>query len=118
MIDSEQNLVRAALDYLLVSGIPAWRNNTGARKWAYTNAAGQLKNQFLRWGYKGSGDIFAVLPPHGRFVSIECKRPGKEASGDQTIFMDAVNRVGGCAFVAHTLDEVIKGIEEAKARKK
>lgn len=103
----EGKLVSGVLTYLRIRQIVAWRNNTGA-----------LRNQHGRpvaFGTKGSGDIFALLPPGGRFVSIECKQPGRYPTKVQKAFMAMINGQGGMAFVARSIDDVIVALEEAGA---
>jgi len=39
------------------------------------------------------------------FVAVEVKSPGKKAKPEQQRFLDAVNRLGGKAGVAHSVDE-------------
>ena len=85
MKDNEQALVRAAVEYLLIRGIPCWRQNTGAVK---------SGNRFVRFGFRGVSDILGCLPPAGRFLAVECKMPGRKATDDQLAFMDAINKVG------------------------
>jgi hypothetical protein len=55
----------------------------------------------------GIADIIGVLPG-GRFLAIEVKRPGGELSPTQKLFLENVNRSGGLAFMASSLEEVIK----------
>jgi hypothetical protein len=91
----EADVVRAVLDYLThVRRWPCWRNNTGARK---------IGRHFVRWGLVGSGDVFAVKPPDGLFVSVECKRPGGKQTPAQVAFAGMVRRAGGVALVADSV---------------
>ena len=97
----EGGLVKACLAYLKVRGIFAWRNNSrvlplegkGGRKGLY------------RFGVKGGGDIFGVLPG-GRFLSIECKTAKGKTSLDQEAWMNEVNDQGGLARVVRSIEEL------------
>lgn len=60
---SEGAIVRGILDWLQLSGIVAWRNNTGAAK----SPDGK---RFIRFGEPGSPDIIGCLPD-GRLLAIE-----------------------------------------------
>lgn len=88
------------LEYLRLSRIMAWRNNTGATKYRSNG-----RERFLRYGTPGSGDILGVLPD-GRFFSIEVKQPGKYPSRKQKEFIAAVNKNNGVAFVARSIEDV------------
>jgi hypothetical protein len=48
----------------------------------------------------GASDILGVLPG-GRFVAVECKRPGNVPTDDQREFLNAVNRRGGLALLVY-----------------
>src|SRR5262249_45330158 len=101
----EGAVVRGCLDYLrTVRGWLAWRNNTGGRK---------IGARFVRWGLVGSGDIFALLPPNGRFLSCECKRPAAQPTVAQRVWADAVRRAGGLAVVAASVQELEAALRAA-----
>lgn len=102
----ENQVKNSILEYLHTMGIVAWPNNTGAVKYE-SHGTGR----FVRYGHKGSGDILGVLPG-GRFLSIECKTTSGRASSAQTDFMLTVNRAGGLAFIARSIDEVEKILTE------
>jgi hypothetical protein len=102
--------VSACLEYLHTRKIVSWRNNTGAVK--YKNASGA--SRFLRFGCVGSSDIIGWMPD-GRFLAVECKAKGGKLSDAQCDFISGLNRSGGVAIVAYSVDDVIKRIEEVKA---
>ena len=112
----EGTLTKPILDYLAMRGIMAWRNNSGARVFAYTSKrTGKTSNQFFRWGgLPGASDIFAILGPTGRFLAIETKRAGEKPTDAQEAFLQAVEAAGGLGIVAWTLDDVHEAIEGAK----
>ena len=93
---AEGDLVRAALTYLEMVGVFAWRNNTGALK---------VGKRFIRFGHKGSGDILGVLSA-GRMLSVECKIPPYDESDEQIEFKRDVLAAGGLAIVIRSLDDL------------
>ena len=58
-------------------------------------------------GVAGIPDILCVI--NGRFVGIECKAPGKElnTTANQDRVIESINKAGGVAFVASSLDVVL-----------
>lgn len=105
----EGDLVRAALEWCRLYGILAWRNNTGAFKGEHRG-----RSRFVRYGHKGSGDIFAVLPG-GRFASIECKVVGRKASESQAEWIEQVRASGGIAGVVYCIDDLVDLLGKGKA---
>jgi len=107
----ENKLQAAVLEYLKLRGVFAWRNNTGML-WDRTGRP-------VKYGCVGSGDVLAIVPPHGRFLSIECKAPGartkKSTKRNQEAWAEEVRAVGGLAITVDTLDDVedaLNGIED------
>lgn len=94
----ESDLVRACLKLLELRGILAWRNNTGGFK--------DVTGRLVRFGKVGSGDILAVLPTSGRFLSIECKVGSNKPTAPQRAWAADINENGGLAVVVYTLDEL------------
>lgn len=104
----ESELVKLAIQELLLRGIPAWRNNTGfvvAR-----NKIGQ-RTGFIRMGQKGAADIIGCLPSDGRLLAAEAKGPKGKVSPDQEKFLKVIRKAGGKAFVFRSVDELIKELE-------
>ena len=96
---TEHQIQRVILDWLACIRVFAWRANTGAIAAEYKG-----KSRFMRFGPKGQADIIGILP-NGRFLAIEVKRIGKEASDDQQRFLRRITAAGGLAFAAHSLEE-------------
>lgn len=79
-----------------------------------------IENQIKKWldskGYwwmKVHGDLFqkSGVPDilaciNGTFVGIEVKRPGGKVSELQKYQMEQIQKSGGVAFVAHSVEEV------------
>lgn len=100
---SEKEIQDGILDYLRrVKHIYCMRMNVGAMR---TEHAGVT--HFVRFGSKGMSDIIGVMKG-GRFLAIEVKRRGGRVSPEQREFIRQVNAEGGLAFVAYSLDDVIK----------
>ena len=100
----EGAIVKACLDYLAMLDIPAWRNNTGAAR--LKNPSG--KSYFVKFSVKGASDIFAILPPKGRFLAIECKAGTNRPTPEQAAFLDRVRRTGGVGLVVRDVNELVE----------
>lgn len=82
----------------------AWfeRMNVAAGKLVFKDGT---TSRFMRFGFKGCGDIIGQLID-GRFLSIEAKRRSGVSSDDQIAFAARVNANGGKAFVARSIDDL------------
>jgi len=96
----ESDIQRSILTTLRALGIPAWRQNSGAFKLEGT--------RWFRAGIKGIADIQACLPPHGKLLVIEVKRPGEKPTLHQTAFLNAIPRAGGIGFIATCANDVVE----------
>ena len=61
----------------------------------------------LPFGEKGISDIIGCLPS-GQFLAIEVKVKGNKPSPEQEAFILKVKAAGGKAFVAYSLEDVIR----------
>jgi hypothetical protein len=111
---SEAAILKACLAVLGARGIFAWRNNVGSFSGSYGG-----KTRFVKFGFPGASDIFAVLPG-GCFLAIEVKRPGNRPTITQRAFLRAVNEQGGvgvcvssAAHLETILDYVLAGARVA-----
>ena len=100
----EKDIQKAILDYLIYRNITAWRTNSGMSFRTYKD-----KVFVQRMAPKGTSDIIGILND-GRFLAIEVKRPGKKATEEQQKFIDMINKKGGLAFVATSIDDVSEKI--------
>jgi len=107
----EGAVVAAILEYLQLRGIFAWRMNTGATVIKVPNG----KDRFLRFGKKGISDIIGILDD-GRWLAIECKTEKGKASLDQLYFLAEIAKRGGVAFVARSIEDVVRELDKAKRR--
>ena len=91
---SEAEIQRQLIAYLRLIGGHVVRVNSGAAK---------VGKRLIRFtDTPGTPDILCCL--QGRFVGIECKRPGGKLRPSQGEQIDAIRRAGGLAFVADGLD--------------
>ena len=104
LVPTETQLVKAILQ--LLQHHPkvalAWRTNTGAAKFG---------ERFVRFGYPGVSDIIGMLKS-GKLLAIEVKRPRQKPTEAQQRFLEAIGRHGGIAFVATSLEAVLKLLEQ------
>jgi len=97
---TEQELQKQIIEYLTYKKIFCWRNNSGAVVSTYKG-----KKRLIRYGLKGSADIFCVLPD-GRFFCVEVKLKKNKPTVDQLVFLAAVTKNNGVAAVAYCLEDV------------
>lgn len=102
---TEMQIVKVILDYLALRKIYTWRNNSATM---FYSSKG--KDYAVRMGKKGSSDIIGLLP-NGVFLGIEVKRPKGIVSPDQILFLDHIKQNKGVAFVAYSLDDVIRELK-------
>lgn len=103
-----QNQIRLALGR--EPDLTLWRNNTGHA--SYEAASGP---RTVRYGLlRGSSDLVGILAPGGRFLALEVKRPGKEATEEQALFLALVRRRGGFAAVVCSVEEARAAVDRAR----
>lgn len=96
---TESERVTAILAYLEQRGIMAWRTNQIP-----------VPGRAFR-GRKGVSDILGIVLAlgwdySGRILCIEVKDDDGKLSPEQAKFIDDVNRCGGLAFVARSVEDV------------
>ncbi len=65
----------------------------------------------------GCSDTIYVVPPHGRFLAIEIKRPGyspSDVTPAQRAFLRAVRHCGGVSGIATSVEEALALVAEAQ----
>lgn len=100
----ETKLVNRMIDRLNKQGHLAWRNNTGTM---FANG------RWISYGKKGSGDIFVIVKPTGRFLSVEAKVGSNKATKQQQEWIEQVRSAGGVAGVANSMQALDRLVEEA-----
>ena len=102
--EKESQIQRAVLEYLSYRPGFWFRSNTGAVAAEYRG-----KKRFIRFGVKGAADIFGIIPPEGRFVAIEVKRPGGgKQTDEQKQFQEKVEKNGGLYFLVYGVQDLIE----------
>jgi hypothetical protein len=93
-----------------------WRQNTGGMKSSYTHKTGFRKgettNRFTKFGYPGISDVLGVYK--SRFLAVEVKQEGKNATALQEAFLTRVYEAGGIAIVARSWEDVEIALKQAE----
>lgn len=97
----EQDVQRAALDYLNIRGYCLFRNNTGMTRASYKG-----KERFIRFGSIGWPDIIG-LTKEGQFFGIEFKSEKGKLTEAQIAVGEKIRASKGIYIVARSLDDVI-----------
>lgn len=99
-LKSEANIQNSILVALSEAGCLVWRQNTGA----YKDKTGRV----IRYGLcVGSSDIIGITTS-GQFMAVEVKTKTGRIRPEQQRFIDAVNRAGGRAGVARSVEDALK----------
>lgn len=77
------------------------------------NNCGSFQDKNGRWvkfgvGNPGGGDLVGLRKSDGRFISIEAKILGKKPTPEQINFITAIQKNGGLAGVAYSLEDARK----------
>ncbi|MDR0411958.1 MAG: VRR-NUC domain-containing protein [Treponema sp.] len=104
---TENEIVKASLEYLQARNIPAIRMNVGAVRFADENG----RRNFVRFGTPGMSDILGILPD-GRALAVECKTANGKLSNFQSEFLDAIRHNNGVAIVARSVEDIESGLKE------
>ena len=105
---TEKAIETAILTYL--NYLPkcfAWKNNSTG---VYDAKRGCFRKSKNKFAINGVADILGVY--HGRMLAIEVKKPGGKASKEQLDFISRVNKLGGIAGVAISIDDVREIIKQ------
>jgi hypothetical protein len=57
---------------------------------------------------EGFPDLLGIIPPTGRLLAIEVKRPGKKPTTAQSAFIAQIVRDGGTAFWADSVESALE----------
>lgn len=98
---SEANIMNDCMIALSKVGCLIWRNNVGAWK--------DPRGRVIRYGVggKGGSDLLGVAPD-GRALAIETKTATGRIRPEQHSFIAAVNKAGGRAGIARSVDDALK----------
>jgi hypothetical protein len=70
-----------------------------------------VKARLVRYGTPGAADVLGVLPPAGRLLALECKRPGGKLTAAQAAFLGHVRAAGGLAVVVRDVRDLQRALE-------
>jgi hypothetical protein len=103
----ESAIQTAILKWLRVLGIPAIRVNS--RTFDVRDATKRSGFRIMRANdVKGTSDILACLPPDGRFLALEVKRPGAKLSLEQSAFLQWIASAGGIGARVTSCQDVME----------
>lgn len=111
--------MREASEHGVQATCIAWLKFWGAFPIRLNSGAMKAGERYVKFNSEpGCSDVLCVLPGTGRFLALEMKRPGRDRTAakrklEQASFRAAVERAGGLALVATSLDELQKGLREA-----
>ena len=63
----------------------------------------------------GFSDLLGAIPPHGRAIFLEVKRPGRKPTAAQRAFLEARRAEGAVAFCADSVDSALRQFREQVA---
>lgn len=102
--------VKAPLESVVKAQIRAALVETGVCCWVHN-----VDNRNLSTGLGlGVSDLICIVPPHGRFLAIEVKRPGGKPSDDQLRWLAVVRKFGGVSGVATCVEQALDLLKEAR----
>lgn len=105
------DLALFVVEYLFKHGIFACRHGVVAGKAEYINKKGDSKSRFFHGGIVGGHDIFAWLPPTGRFMGIEIKIGSDRLRPEQIGFHSNVVRMGALSLVVRSEEDFINQVK-------
>jgi Holliday junction resolvase len=100
----EKDVQRGIVEYLRLTGWNVYRGNNAG---TYNKKTGG----YYFHGTPGVSDLIAVHPVKHVVAFIECKRPGGKASIEQKNFLALVHGGSCIGFVAQSIDDVKKEME-------
>lgn len=103
--ESEKSLSLRVRVAVAAQGVIIMRNNSGV----------DLR-QGVAYGLgKGSADFVCVVPPYGRFLGLEIKRPKSgKVSEHQERWLAMIRRYGGVTGVVRSVEDALALVEEAR----
>ena len=73
--------------------------------WRQGSGLARFGGRSVRFGKVGQSDLMAVLKG-GRFLAVETKAPGEEATEEQYAFLQSVISAGGLACCVDSVDKL------------
>lgn len=109
---SEKEIENQILDWLKIHHIFAWKNQSVG---VFDPTKKVFRMNRSPHHLKGVSDILGFLP-NGKFLAIEVKTQTGRVTPEQQSFIDQVNALGNVAFVARSLDDVLKRFPESRQK--
>ena len=103
----EKDVQAAVLALLLKHPAVAFINRINARVLDVVDKKAKTGTRPMRTAPKGHPDLSGMLKT-GRALYVECKSSIGKLTEEQAIFLSLVNQHGGLAFVARSVDDVLK----------
>jgi hypothetical protein len=99
----EAGILNAVLKVLRLHPKVAWcaRMNSGLH---------HIDGRWVRFGFVGCSDIVGQMKD-GRWLAIEVKGPHGRVTEEQRAFIEVVQRNGGCAGVARSIEQALEIVE-------
>ncbi len=103
----ESDIEKQILHWLSLNKIFAWKTKTVGTFDPTSRRFRSTPKHYM----KGVSDIIGIWGR--RPLAIEVKRPKCYPSPEQRVFMQSFNDAGGIAFVARSIEDVVKNLNEA-----
>jgi VRR-NUC domain len=103
----EADVQRAVLGLLLKHPAVAFAHRINTRVVDVADAKSKTGTRPMRTAPKGHPDIKGMLK-NGRALYVECKSSKGQLTEEQATFLSLVNKHGGLAFVARSIDDVLR----------
>lgn len=109
---TEAQVLRGVLEYLEHDPrVLVWRSNTGGT-WLPGKGG---REQFVRFGLRGSADITGVIRGSGRRLEVEVKRPGGVPSPAQVAFAATMRGAGAVYLLVTSVADARQQLDAALA---
>lgn len=112
MSQLESEIQNDILDYLNRAGVFSFRTNSVG---IYDKEKGVYRTP-SKYSMKGMSDIIGVRASDGKIVCIEIKNSVGKLSIHQKAFLNKINRCGGIAFCARSVEQVIEELISTERR--
>ncbi len=106
-VEGEKSLMTRIVTAVAASGVIVMRNNVGVAKMA---------GGFVRYGLgPGSPDLICIVPPFGKFLGLEVKRPKRgRVEAHQERWHAMARRYGAVCGVVDSVEAALALVEEAR----
>lgn len=71
------------------------------------------RRRYIAFGELGQADVWAILKPSGRLVTLEVKKPGEDAEPHQDAWGATVTAAGGVYAVVRSAEDARAVIDRA-----